>query len=274
MSNVNDNASPIVERWIATLRAEGKSNRTIRERRTIMRRFERDAGTPALAATTEQIADWLGRDDLATVTKSAYHSVMKNFYAWCLLSQLREDHPMATIRAARRPRRQPRPITRKQFDRLVDGAAGDRVMLAMILLHGLAGLRVHEIARFQSRHLDVEGRTIEVTGKGGATYVLPAHPMIVEIARWMPRGYWFPSQRARHLGGRTVTERIHLHMLRCKVPGTPHCLRHFYGTQLVESGADLRVVQELMRHSSLATTAIYTAVSDVRKREAIERLAS
>lgn len=265
--------SPIVERWITTLRAEGKSNRTLRERRTILRRFECDCGTPALSATTEQIAEWLGRDDLAAVTRSVYHSVLKNFYAWCIVAGLRQDHPMTSIRAAKRPKRQPRPITRDQFDRLREGARGDRSMLAMILLHGLAGLRVHEIARFQSRQLDVEARTIEVTGKGGTTYLLPAHPLIVDLARWMPRGYWFPSQRGRHLGGRTVSQRMHLHMIRHKVPGTPHALRHFYGTQLVEGGADLRVVQELMRHSSLATTAIYTAISDVRKREAVERLA-
>ncbi|MET9199038.1 tyrosine-type recombinase/integrase [Gordonia sp. NPDC003585] len=103
---------------------------------------------------------------------------------------------------------------------------------------------------------------------------LQAEGKIVAVAARMPvSGYWFPSQRARHLGGREVTQRIRLHMIRQRVPGTPHCLRHHYGTELVRGGADLRVVQELMRHSSLATTAIYTAVSDDRKREAIERLA-
>ncbi|TSD95286.1 tyrosine-type recombinase/integrase [Skermania sp. ID1734] len=61
-------------------------------------------------------------------------------------------------------------------------------------------------------------------------------------------------------------------MLRNKVPGTPHCLRHFYGTHLVECGADLRVVQELMRHQSSQTTSIYTLVSDTRRRTAIDQL--
>jgi site-specific recombinase XerD len=120
--------------------------------------------------------------------------------------------------------------------------------------------------------LDTESRTIVIRGKGDAEYVLPAHQAVLDIADRMPRGYWFPSQRARHIGGRTVSERIKLHMIVCRVPGTPHCLRHYFGTELVDRGADLRVVQELMRHSQLSTTAAYVATNDTRKRAAIDLL--
>lgn len=145
-------------------------------------------------------------------------------------------------------------------------------MKAMILLAALAGFRVAEIARFHSRQFDIAGRMIEVTGKGGNTFMIPAHPDLIAHAKKMPNGYWFPSQRARHIGGRTVSQRMHLHILRCGVQSKPHALRHTFATQLLEQGADLRVVQELMRHASPATTAIYTAITDTRKREAIERL--
>ena len=80
------------------------------------------------------------------------------------------------------------------------------------------------------------------------------------------------SQRGRHLGGRTVSQRIRLHMIACRVPGTPHALRHYFCTQLVERGADLRVVQELARHSQLSTTACYVGTTDDRKRAALEML--
>ncbi|QOC55902.1 tyrosine integrase [Gordonia phage DirtyBoi] len=265
--------SKVIENWITHLYAEGKSNRTVKDRRIVLRRFERDIGTPILAANTGQIAAWLGRDDLAPVTRSVYHSILTAFFRWAIAVGLRDDNPVSPIKAAKRPRRQPRPVTPEQYRRLLDGAAGDHPITAMLLLAGLQGLRVHEIARFHSRHLDIEARTLEVTGKGGTSYVLPASQPILDHARNMPQtGFWFPSQRAKHLGGRTVSERIHLHMIRHRVPGTPHCLRHHFGTQLVSNGADLRVAQELLRHSSLQTTAIYVATSDDRKREAIDRL--
>ncbi|EAS0269344.1 tyrosine recombinase [Salmonella enterica] len=275
MANDIEMTSHVIDDWITHLYAEGKSNRTVKDRRIVLRRFERDAGVPVLAATTGHLAAWLGRDDLAPVTRSVYHSILSAFFRWTIATGLRADNPVAPIKAAKRPRRQPRPITVEQYHRLLDGAGDDHAIRAMVLLAALQGLRVHEIARFHSRHLDVEARMIEVTGKGGSSYVLPAAQPVLDHARNMPaNGFWFPSQRARHLGGRTISERIHLHMIRQRVPGTPHCLRHFFGTQLVSNGADLRVAQELLRHSSLQTTAIYVATSDDRKREAIDRLAA
>lgn len=262
-----------IDRWRVYLMAEAKANRTIQDRTTTMRRFERDAGVTLLEATSADIVEWLARPQASAMTKACNHSMLKMFYTWALTQGLRQDSPMVGIKAARRPRRQPRPISADQFRRLVD-TAPTTSLLGMILLAGLAGLRVHEVAKFRGEQLDAEQRTIEVTGKGGHQYVLPAHADVIALARRMPvSGYWFPSQRAAHLGGREVTQRIHLHMLRQRVPGTPHCLRHHFGTELVREGADLRVVQELMRHSSLATTAIYVAVTDERKREAIDRLA-
>ncbi|WP_204080981.1 tyrosine-type recombinase/integrase [Mycobacterium riyadhense] len=245
------------------------------ERRSTLARLERDIGGPAIDATVDQVCEWVGRnpEQRSAVTVGSDLSKVRAFYRWAVLSGLRADDPTVLIKAPRRPRRQPRPVTDAQFWRLDAAAARDPDMRAMVRLAGLAGLRVHEIARFQARDLDYESRTLTVTGKGGHSYTIPAHTAIIEHARRMPkRGYWFPSQRARHIGGRTVSQRIRLHMIACRVPGTPHCLRHFFGTELVASGSDLRVVQELMRHSQLSTTAIYVGVADQRKREAIDRL--
>ena len=79
------------------------------------------------------------------------------------------------------------------------------------------------------------------------------------------------TEFSAHLG-KTVSQRIRLHMIRCRVAGTAHSLRHYFCTELVERGADLRVVQELARHSQLSTTAIYVAVTDTRQRAALEML--
>ena len=259
-----------IDTWITHLHAEGKANRTIKDRRIILHRLETDLGYPVLDANTLDLARWLGRDDLAAVTRSVYHSILTGFYRWAVLNGHRADNPMTPIKAARRPKRHPRPIAAAEYRRLLANA--DDQTRAMLILAGYAGLRVAEIARFHGRDLDVHTGMLEVRGKGGATLSIPAHPALIEHAAKMPLGYWFPSQRAKHVGGQWVSERIRLYMLRNRVNATPHALRHTFATGLLEAGADLRVVQELMRHATLSTTAIYTAITDDRKREAIERL--
>lgn len=263
-----------VARWITVQQAEGKSRRTVLERRSTLARLERDLDTPALSAGADRVVEWIGRNPSrrSAITIGSDLSKVRAFYRWAALTGLRPDDPTAHVKAPRRPRRQPRPVSDAQFWRLDAAAVGNPSLRAMVRLAGLAGLRVHEVARFRSDDLDIETQALTVTGKGGHRYVIPAHPAIIEHARTMPRGVWFPSQRARHLGGREVSQRLRLHMIRCNVPGTAHCLRHYFGTELVARGADLRVVQELMRHSQLSTTALYVGVADTRKRAAIETL--
>ncbi|MCV7090197.1 site-specific integrase [Mycobacterium interjectum] len=146
----------------------------------------------------------------------------------------------------------------------------------MILLAALAGLRVHEIAKFRGEDIDLDARTLRVTGKGGRTDSLPVHPMLVAAALTMPaRGWWFPANSRRpgdHVHGKSVSDIIGNAMRRAGVPGTPHGLRHSFGSNLVASGADLRTAQTLLRHANLQTTAIYVQVADGKRVEAIDRL--
>lgn len=89
------------------------------------------------------------------------------------------------------------------------------------------------------------------------------------------RGWWFPANSRRpgdHLLPKSVSDIIAQAMRRADVPGAPHSLRHFFGSQLVANGADLRTAQTLLRHSNLETTAIYVAVHDQKRVEAIGRL--
>jgi len=261
--------------------AAGLAHRTIAERLGTMTRFERDTSTPVLAAERQQLTTWIGApmDDGREVTpgtKSARHYQFSAFFKWAEMVELRTDNPMRRIKAARRPRRHPRPVSNVGFQRMLATARadGDDEMVAMLLLGGFQGYRVHEIAMMHGDHIDYDAATIWVEGKGGVAVELPIHTELLEHAAAMPRGCWFPSQRAAHICRQTASERIRLHMIRCRVKGTPHCLRHFFGTELVERGVDIRVVQELMRHASLSTTALYVAVAQSRRRAALELLSS
>lgn len=234
-------------------------------------RVESDMRAPLLALDHLALADWISRGDVGAATRAAWHSMLSSFYRWAVIAGLRADNPMERIKAARRPKRAPRPISEEAMRRLL-AESPDVDMTAMLLLAGYQGLRVSEIARMHGSLIDPDARTIRVRGKGGHEVVMPIHLRVLAHARKMPRGYWFPSQRGRHLGGRTVSQRIRLHMIRCRVNGTAHALRHHFCTTLVEHGADLRVVQELARHSQLSTTAVYVAATDTRQRAALEMI--
>lgn len=145
----------------------------------------------------------------------------------------------------------------------------------MVLLAALAGLRVHEIAKIRGEDIDREKATLAVIGKGNKRAVIPLHPILLELTETMPDvGYWFTpwDKPDEPITGKSCGQAISRAMKRAAVDGSAHQLRHWYGTNLLESGADLRTVQELMRHESLATTQIYTRVTSERRRAAIHGL--
>lgn len=264
-------ASSVLSQWQSAMIAAGLGRRTIADRMRTVARVEADLRAPLLALDHLVLAGWIAHGDVGPATRAAWHSMLSAFYRWAVLAGLRDDNPMERIRAARRPKRSPRPISEESMRRLLTQSP-DAAMTAMLLLAGYQGLRVSEVARMHGALIDLDARTLRVRGKGGHELVIPAHPRVVAHARRMPTGYWFPSQRGRHLGGRTVSQRLRLHMLRNRVQGTPHSLRHYFCTTLVERGADLRVVQELARHSQLSTTAVYVAATDARQRAALEMI--
>lgn len=145
----------------------------------------------------------------------------------------------------------------------------------MVLLACYQGLRVAEVARMRGEDIDPSEGLLRVAGKGGVIAELPLHPEIALAALTMPRsGWWFRSALApeRPIEGRTVTTHISNAMRRAGVAGVPHGLRHWHATALLRGGTDIRTVQLLMRHASLATTQVYLEVTDEARRAAVLRL--
>jgi site-specific recombinase XerD len=141
------------------------------------------------------------------------------------------------------------------------------------LLYG-CGLRVAELCGLDGGDIDLQGRTVTVWGKGGRERRVPMHDRCVEaVSLWMergrshlagpesPAGAVFLNRAGRRLGPRDVRRLLDR---RSPVPTHPHALRHSFATHLLDGGADLRVVQELLGHASLQTTQVYTHVSKER----------
>jgi integrase/recombinase XerD len=162
-------------------------------------------------------------------------------------------------------------VTGPQLERILGATKGRHRM--MVLLAAYAGLRVHEIAKVHGRDVDREAWTLEVAGKGGKRARLPLHRTIIAEGYFFPvDGWWFPGQDDGHISRQGAAKAIKDAMTRAGVKASPHQLRHYFGSTLLAKGADLREVQELMRHSSIASTQIYTEVPDARRAAAIARL--
>jgi integrase/recombinase XerD len=187
----------------------------------------------------------------------------------------RTDNPMHKLQTPRRPERSPRPVADHDLLKMLNQRVHHRTKV-MILLGALAGFRVAEIAKVRGEDVDIGSGRIQVEGKGSKRAWVPLHPLLADIAANMPTtGYWFPGNSRRPgepIRSKSVSDIIGGVMRRAGVPGTPHSLRHWYATTLLGEGADLRTVQELMRHSSVQTTQVYTQVPDARRSEAIGRL--
>lgn len=179
-----------------------------------------------------------------------------------------------------RPKRLPKFLSESETDRLF--SAADSLLARTLLSVGfLAGLRVSEIVKLRCEDVDFGQGMLSVRlGKGGRDRAIPMSQKLSAALRlWLGgriSGYVFPSPR---LPGRHLSQRfVQLLMRRLariaglQKPATPHSMRHSCATRLLHTGADLREVQEILGHSSVAITEIYCHVLPERLRGAVDRL--
>lgn len=248
------------------LTAQTASARTARERVTIVNAFGHFVGVDPRLAQVVHVVTYLSRSDLSSWSRLAYWHHLKAWFNWLQSTGGRADHPMAGMRSPKAPRGAPRPLTRSQVNDLLIAASPRMTTWLLLGLH--AGLRAHEIAKL--RGADFDGTEIFVAGKGGVTDLLPAHPILLVEAKKYGRGYWFPSRGPLgHVRPETVSHTSAVFFRSLGIDGAIHRCRHTYATELLRAGVNVRVVQSLMRHSSLDTTARYTAVDEAERRHAI-----
>jgi integrase/recombinase XerD len=222
---------------------------------------------------------------LAGTTIARRVAALRSFYRHQVLLGVRADNPAAELELPRRRRTLPRTLSPGEAERLIEAAAGttprslrDRALVE--LLYG-AGLRVSEAVGLERNGVDLERRIVRCIGKGSKERVVPVGREAVEsLRRYLSRGRPYLDVRHRPelflnaRGGGLTRAGAFLILRRLAEtaglePGRvhPHLLRHSFATHLLEGGADLRSVQEMLGHADLATTELYTHVSDRRRRE-------
>ncbi|MBB4072029.1 tyrosine-type recombinase/integrase [Canibacter oris] len=268
-----EDTADLLKKWRLEMVAATLSKRTIDERLLLISNFMKQTATTPRNFSAADVVLFLSREDWSPSTRQSYHNILRAFSLWCVRVKVRADDPLVDIRAPRRPRTQPRPLPKDAIPAIYAGARSDRTR-AYIKLALYAGLRIHEVAKVRGEDFDTVGKTLTVEGKGGVRAVIPLHEELVALAEQFPRrGYWFPTWAAPHVDRKQVYRAIKEAMTRAGYDYcTPHQLRHSYGTALVESGADLRTTQKLLRHASLETTQRYVDSSLERQTTALNAL--
>jgi integrase/recombinase XerD len=258
-------------------RAKSLAVTTIRNRHSILTTLAKRTQKPFTSITIGDLRRHIGREGIAPGSMRTEQNAFGAFFAFLVEDGYRDDNPADRLPSVKVPRAMPRPFTREQIDAMLSSGAYTRTR-AMILLGYYQGFRVSQIARVRGDDIDLLSGTIRTLAKGGVEGILPLHPVIRELAKFFPKdGYWFPARDGsdRPMRSGSVTDLITKAKKRAGITDerlTPHSLRHSFGTDLVEAGIDIRVVQELMLHASLTSTQIYTGVSGHRKREGIVTL--
>lgn len=264
----------LLDLWRMAMLAEGRSPKTVRMRVGVAAQAARAAAVPVHELSTDALRHFLAQHRNAN-TLSTYHRGLAAFTAFLVAEGHRADDPMGKIRRPRRPKGLPRPCPLLGLHRLLALDLTPKTRAAVILA-AFAGLRVAEIARVRGEDVDPDAGTLRVHGKGGKEAALPMHPEVAALAARMPaHGHWFPSPlRAGHpVAPATISLQVSAAMRRAGIrEGGAHRLRHLFATSLLDSGADLRQVQELLRHGDLSSTQVYTAVTASGLRSAVLRL--
>jgi len=275
------------------LGARTLSAATSRSYRTVVERF--------LAWCDAEHIDWRApeRADLrryvAALSDGAQRSTVQQrlaalgtFYRfWVRQGSVTKD-PLQALARPQRERRLPDVLSQDQVTRLIDTAASAespslalRDAALVELLYG-AGLRIAEVVSIRVRDVDLARGEVRVTGKGEKQRVaLFGTPCIRALESYLADGRpelmksslvasdaLFLNRNGTSLGERGARARLNSTAVRAGLPAAfhPHTLRHSFATHLLDGGADLRVVQELLGHESLGTTQVYTHVSTARLR--------
>ena len=269
--------------------------------------YARDLADYAAFARRHALAGWedagvtfvdayfatLHRRGLASATIARRRSALRGFHGWLARragAEAAAADPLAQMAPARRERRLPHALSVDDLERLLAQPSGETPLAlrdrALLEVAYASGLRVSELCALERSRIDLDDRMLTVSGKGGKERAVPFGRAAERALRaWLERGRTVLAERpgarrARHdrvfvnAAGGPLSRMGWWKILRghARAAGLatrvhPHALRHSFATHLLQGGADLRIVQELLGHASVATTAIYTHLDRAYLRE-------
>lgn len=255
--------------------------------------FLRSRGADMLSATPVLLRSFLAvrHQSLAPRSVGRKLAALRGFFRFARRHGWIAEDPAARLRSPRLPKKLPRFLDRDEVGALLsatqEGDLGLRDTALFEVLYG-AGLRVSELVGLNLSDVDLVSRSLRVRGKGGKERLVPiGRPAVEAVQAYLPARQrlvilarrnedpqaLFLHHRGGRLSVRSVRRLLHRAVLRAGMARDvhPHALRHSFATHLLQGGADLRSIQELLGHASLSTTQTYTHVDLERLLEVYDR---
>lgn len=286
------NLAEQTDRFLTHLAAErGASPHTVRAYSTDLAAFaewlERSGGelTTLDHRTLRRYLAELDRARYAKTTIARRLSSVRSFFAYLVREGVLESDPASVLATPKTPKRLPHVVPAEDLTQLLDSPASDtpgglRDRAVLELLYA-AGLRVSELSNLTLDGLDLAQGQVRVLGKGSKERIVPVHPKAIQRLRdyllnarpqltgsraseWVflsARGNRYSEDAIRRMFKRYVS------LVGSDASFSPHAMRHTFATHMLDAGADLRTVQELLGHVALSTTQIYTHVSMKRLKD-------
>ncbi|HYF15223.1 MAG TPA: tyrosine recombinase XerC [Phycisphaerales bacterium] len=248
-------------------------------------------------ATTEQVRGFLthlGDQQYSPATMARKIATLRSFFKWADRRGIASCNPMTSIRTPRQPKRLPKAIPIEQVEQLLaapgDGDVLSRRDRAMLETLYSTGIRVSELVGLMVGDLDLTGEALRIRGKGKKERIVPLGSHAVQaVVRYLEilrsdgkyapylgtaeKTPLFVNKHGGRLSSRSVRRKLDKYLKQVGLDPaiSPHTLRHSFATHLLDNGADLRSVQELLGHQSLSTTQVYTHLSTQRMQDAYNR---
>lgn len=232
---------------------------------------------------------FLGTQNYSKSTIARKLATLRSFYKFCLRRGYIKIHPLASIRTPKQEKRLPKFLELDQINRLLNTpdintllGARDRAMLEVLFS---TGVRVSELVELNFANVEFESGLIRVQGKGKKQRTAPIGPTAMQaISRYLElrradarsasfdQNALFVNKHGQRLSTRSVRRKLDKYLSEAGLDPSisPHTLRHSFATHMLNNGADLRSVQELLGHQSLSTTQIYTHLTTPRLKAAYD----
>ena len=204
---------------------------------------------------------------------------LRGFFKWACANEIIKTNPALTLEQPKVPQRLPKVISPQEIEEILSQNLNKTEKVIVELLYG-CGLRVSELVNLKINDYDLNGKYLECTGKGSKDRIVPlGKKAIIAIKNYLPeREYLIQkfnlvtknlliNDKGKTINRQEIYTFIHNHGKMLNKTISPHTLRHSFATHLLENGADLRVVQELLGHSDVSTTQLYTHISKKRLKE-------